>query len=134
MPKTDLRSVERAVIVYMKLEASDLRLFVHMNTFWLDDSDDRLWTAQEFENIASGFARGRWPGAKTLLGSRSLDSEKFFPYETVTGRRTTDIDRKVLATFEVEEFDLDTDDNRKKYEELFEENLEHVIAPIEENW
>jgi hypothetical protein len=135
VPKTDLRSVQRAAILFIKLEESQLRLFVHMNTVWPNDLDDVMNTAEEFYNIAIGYVRGRFPGAKCRLErdpNRSLD---FFACSIVTGQRTMDPARTVLATFEIEEFDLDTDENIKKYEEMLEESLGHELnLNKQEDW
>lgn len=126
---------EKAAILFIKLEESQLRLFVHMNRFDKNNPEDFLDTAEEFYNIAMGYVRGRFSGAKCRLErdrNRNLD---FFPYTSVTGQRTMDRARTVLATFELEEFDLDTDENIKKYEELLEESLGHELnLNKQEDW
>jgi hypothetical protein len=103
---------------------SQLSLFVHINRFNENDPEDVMETEEEFYNIAWGYVRGFFPGAKCRLESDSNTGRKFFTYGSVTGHRTMDSARTVLATFEVEEFDLSVEADVKRYEAMFDEAFE----------
>ena len=112
---------ERGVALFIRLDVSQLSLFVHINRFNENDLEDVMETEEEFYNIAWGYVNGFFPGAKCRLESDSNTGRKFFTYGSVTGHRTMDRARTVLATFEVEEFDLSVEADVKKYEAMFDE-------------